>query len=781
MQLPAPVQERRDRAGGLRLEARCAAVKVRGRRPGTRQRGAGRAKGSSLTFCPSVCDAQGPGASCAGRVRHGGRRFPKPGPGGGRTPGRGTWAATRGRRAGSPTRGAERGPQRAGRRARPPQEERVSRAAAGRGRQVPRTGSLDLGRAPGQRPESPLPVPGLPGPGGAQGRSSKGGLPGGERAARWPGRGWPGSRRGGGRGGVRRAGPLPARPPALPPVLQPIRQPPRAGGVGRSIKRRGAVTLLAGCAPPRPEQAPRTRAPRAGERRGAMATTNGAVENGQPDRKAPALPRPVRNLEVQFTKIFINNEWNESKSGKKFATYNPSTLEKICEVEEGDKPDVDKAVEAAQAAFQRGSPWRRLDAPSRGRLLQQLADLVERDRAVLATLETMDTGKPFLHAFFIDLEGCIKTLRYFAGWADKIQGRTIPTDDNVVCFTRHEPIGVCGAITPWNFPLLMLVWKLAPALCCGNTVVLKPAEQTPLTALYLGSLIKEVGFPPGVVNIVPGFGPTVGAAISSHPQINKIAFTGSTEVGKLVKEAASHSNLKRVTLELGGKNPCIVCADADLSLAVECAHQGVFFNQGQCCTAASRVFVEEQIYEEFVRQSVEYAKKRPVGDPFDVRTEQGPQIDQKQFDKILDLIESGKKEGAKLECGGSAMEDRGLFIKPTVFSEVTDTMRIAKEEIFGPVQPILKFKNIEEVIKRANSLEYGLTAAVFTKNLDKALKLASALESGTVWINCYNAIYAQAPFGGFKMSGNGRELGEYALAEYTEVKTVTIKLDDKDP
>uniref|UniRef100_A0A2K5L9K9 Aldehyde dehydrogenase 1 family member A3 n=1 Tax=Cercocebus atys TaxID=9531 RepID=A0A2K5L9K9_CERAT len=405
-----------------------------------------------------------------------------------------------------------------------------------------------------------------------------------------------------------------------------------------------------------------------------MATTNGAVENGQPDRKPPALPRPIRNLEVKFTKIFINNEWHESKSGKKFATYNPSTLEKICEVEEGDKPDVDKAVEAAQAAFQRGSPWRRLDALSRGRLLHQLADLVERDRATLAA-----------------------------------------------------------------------------------------------------------GFPPGVVNIVPGFGPTVGAAISSHPQVNKIAFTGSTEVGKLVKEAASRSNLKRVTLELGGKNPCIVCADADLDLAVECAHQGVFFNQGQCCTAASRVFVEEQVYSEFVRRSVEYARKRPVGDPFDVKTEQGPQIDQKQFNKILELIESGKKEGAKLECGGSAMEDKGLFIKPTVFSEVTDNMRIAKEEIFGPVQPILKFRSIEEVIKRANSTDYGLTAAVFTKNLDKALKLASALESGTVWINCYNALYAQAPFGGFKMSGNGRELGEYALAEYTEVKTVTIKLGDKNP
>ncbi|XP_036591313.1 aldehyde dehydrogenase family 1 member A3 isoform X2 [Trichosurus vulpecula] len=403
-----------------------------------------------------------------------------------------------------------------------------------------------------------------------------------------------------------------------------------------------------------------------------MATTNGTLENGQPDKKMPPLPHPIRNLEVKHTKIFINNEWHESKSGKKFPTYNPSTVEKICEVEEGDKPDIDKAVEAAKAAFQRGSLWRQMDALSRGRLLHKLADLMERDRIILA-----------------------------------------------------------------------------------------------------------VGFPPGVVNIVPGYGPTAGAAISSHPKIDKIAFTGSTEVGKLVKEAASKSNLKRVTLELGGKNPCIVCADADLDLAVECAHQGVFFNQGQCCTAASRVFVEEQIYPEFVKRSVEYAKKRLVGDPFDVKTEQGPQIDQKQFDKILDLIESGKKEGAKLEYGGSAMEDRGLFIKPTVFSEVTDNMRIAKEEIFGPVQPIMKFKNIEEVIKRANSIEYGLTAAVFTKNLDKALKLASALESGTVWINCYNAIYAQAPFGGFKMSGNGRELGEYALAEYTEVKTVTIKLNEK--
>ncbi|NXU86788.1 AL1A3 dehydrogenase, partial [Xiphorhynchus elegans] len=333
------------------------------------------------------------------------------------------------------------------------------------------------------------------------------------------------------------------------------------------------------------------------------------------------IPLPLLSLQ-----IFINNEWHESTSGKKFPTYNPSTLEKICEIEEGDKPDVDNAVEAAKAAFQRGSPWRQMDAPSRGRLLHKLADLLERDRVILATLETMDTGKPFLQAYFIDLEGCIKTLRYYAGWADKIQGRTIPVDENFVCFTRHEPMGVCGAITPWNFPLLMLVWKMAPALCCGNTLVIKPAEQTPLTSLYIGSLIKEVGFPPGVVNIVPGYGPTAGAAISTHDNIDKIAFTGSTKVGKLIKEAASKSNLKRVTLELGGKNPCIVCADADLDLAVECAHQGVFFNQGQCCTAASRVFVEEQVYPEFVKRSVEFAKKRLIGDPFDARTEQGPQV-----------------------------------------------------------------------------------------------------------------------------------------------------------
>ncbi|MBN3308910.1 AL1A3 dehydrogenase, partial [Amia calva] len=477
--------------------------------------------------------------------------------------------------------------------------------------------------------------------------------------------------------------------------------------------------------------------------------------------------------------IFINNEWHPSESGRKFATYNPATGAKICDVEEADKADVDKAVEAARAAGQRGSTWRKMDVSSRGQLLNKLADLIDRDRVLLASMETMDTGKPFLQSFFVDLDGCIKTLRYYAGWADKIHGKTMPVDDNFVCFTKHEPIGVCGAIIPWNFPLLMFMWKIAPALCCGNTVVIKPAEQTPLTALHTAALIKEAGFPPGVVNILPGFGPTAGAAISNHMDIDKVAFTGSTDVGKLIKEAAARSNLKRVTLELGGKNPCIVYGDADLQLAVQEAQHGAFFNQGQCCTAASRVFVEEQVYEEFIKRSVENAKKLVAGDPLDARTSHGPQIDQKQFDKIMELIESGKREGAKLECGGCAIGDRGLFIQPTIFSGVKDHMRIAKEEIFGPVQCIFKFKSQEEVVKRANSTEYGLAAAVFTRSMDRALSVSSALQSGTVWVNCYNALHAQAPFGGYKMSGNGRELGEYALAEYSEVKAVTIKLTEK--
>ncbi|XP_073320509.1 retinaldehyde dehydrogenase 3 [Pagrus major] len=506
---------------------------------------------------------------------------------------------------------------------------------------------------------------------------------------------------------------------------------------------------------------------------------NGKTENGVTEEiSASPFPQPVKVQAIRYTKIFISNEWLTSGSGRTFPTFNPATGVKICDVEEADKEDVDRAVEAAKAARRRGSPWRRMDASSRGSLLHKLADLVERDRLLLATLETMDTGKPFLQSFFIDLDGSIKTLRYYAGWTDKIHGKSLHVDESFMCLTKHEPVGVCGAIIPWNFPLLMFMWKIAPALSCGNTVVIKPAEQTPLTALHVGSLIKEAGFPPGVVNIVPGFGPTAGAAIANHMDIDKVAFTGSTEVGQLIKEAAAKSNLKRVTLELGGKNPCIVFADCDLQLAVEETQKGAFYNQGQCCTAASRVFVEESIHEEFVRRSIENAKKIVIGDPLDPRTSHGPQIDQQQFDKIMDLIESGKKEGAKLEYGGTAVGEKSLFIHPTIFSGVKDHMRIAKEEIFGPVQCIFSFKSQEKAVERANTSQYGLVSAVFTTSMDKALSVSAALETGTVWINCYNALHAQTPFGGYKMSGNGRELGEYALAEYSEVKAVTIKLSE---
>ncbi|KAM4808487.1 aldehyde dehydrogenase 1A1-like [Rhinophrynus dorsalis] len=496
-------------------------------------------------------------------------------------------------------------------------------------------------------------------------------------------------------------------------------------------------------------------------------------------QKLETLCAPISNIEVKYTKIFINNEWHNSSNGKKIPVYNPATGEKICDVEEGDKDDVNKAVKAAREAFQLGSQWRRMDASERGRLLNKLADLMERDALILSTLESIDAGKIFTSSYYGDLPGATKFLRYCAGWADKNHGRTIPMDGDFFCFTRHEPVGVCGQIIPWNFALGGFTGKIAAALCCGNTVVIKPSEVTPLTALYMGSLIKEAGIPPGVVNIVPGYGPTAGAAISSHMDIDKVAFTGSTKVGQMVKEAAGKSNLKRVSLELGGKSPVIIFADADLEAAVEIAHQGLFFHQGQMCVAGSRIFVEEPIYDEFVQRSVERAKKRVLGDPLSPETDQGPQINRQQYDKILELIESGKKEGAKLECGGSAWGDKGFFIKPTVFSEVKDEMRIAKEEIFGPVQQIMKFKTIDEVIKRANNTTYGLAAGVFTKDLDKAMTLAAALQAGTVWINCYLAVSSHCPFGGFKMSGNGREMGEDGLHEYTEVKTVTMKIPQK--
>jgi aldehyde dehydrogenase (NAD+) len=482
-----------------------------------------------------------------------------------------------------------------------------------------------------------------------------------------------------------------------------------------------------------------------------------------------------QKITISATKLLINNEWVDSLSGRTFATINPATDEVICQVAEADAADVDRAVKAARAAFSSGE-WTKMPASRRGELLYKLADLIERHAEELARLETLDNGKPLQESINIDLPLVIACYRYFAGWADKIHGKTIPINGPFFCYTRHEPIGVVGQIIPWNFPLLMQAWKLAPALAAGNTVILKTAEQTPLSALRVGELIIETGFPPGVVNILSGYGPTAGAAIADHMDIDKVAFTGSTEVGRLIMAAAAKSNLKRVTLELGGKSPNIVFADADMDAAIEGSHFALFFNQGQCCTAGSRLFVEEKCYDEFVAKSVERAKQRIVGSPFDLQTEQGPQVDQDQFNKVMSYIDSGMREGAQLLCGGSRVGDRGFFIQPTVFADVRDEMKIAQEEIFGPVMSIIKFKDVDEAIQRANSTMYGLAAAVWTRDINKAHAIANNVRAGTVWVNCYDIIDAAAPFGGFKQSGIGRELGEYGLQQYTEVKTVTVKL-----
>jgi aldehyde dehydrogenase (NAD+) len=488
---------------------------------------------------------------------------------------------------------------------------------------------------------------------------------------------------------------------------------------------------------------------------------------------ATSAVRP--SVVVRAKKLLINNEWVDSASGKTFATINPATAEEICQVAEADAADVDKAVHAARVAFETG-PWRQATASQRGLLLHRLADLIEKHADELAQLESLDNGKPYSVATAADLPLVIACYRYYAGWADKIQGKTIPVNGNYFCYTRHEPVGVVGQIIPWNFPLLMQAWKLGPALASGCTVVMKPAEQTPLSALRVGELLVEAGFPPGVVNLLPGYGPTAGAAIANHMDVDKVAFTGSTEIGRVIMQAAATSNLKRVTLELGGKSPNIVFADADMEQAIEGSHQALFFNQGQCCCAGSRLFVEEKCYDEFVEKSVARAKRRTVGDPFDKKTEQGPQVDSDQFNKVMGYIDAGKKDNAKLLAGGKRVGDRGYFIEPTIFGDVQDNMKIAQEEIFGPVMSILRFKDLDEVVDRANKTLYGLAAAVWTRDISKAHAVANSVRAGTVWVNCFDVFDAGAPFGGFKQSGIGRELGEYALQNYTEVKTVTVKL-----
>lgn len=481
-------------------------------------------------------------------------------------------------------------------------------------------------------------------------------------------------------------------------------------------------------------------------------------------------------FKVSATQLFIDNKFVPSISAKLFDTMNPSTGEKIASISEACPEDIDLAVKSARNAFDNG-PWRRLSSSQRGKLIYKLADLMKKNLEELAYLESIDGGQPLTLARFMVLSAC-ETFHYFAGYADKVHGQVIPIEGPYLCYTRHEPVGVVAAITPWNVPIIMAAWKLAPALAMGCTIIHKPAEQTPLTALKLGELIAEAGFPPGVVNILPGFGLTAGKPLAQHPLVDKVAFTGSTEVGFEIIRHSHVSNLKRITLELGGKSPNIIMDDADLDLAIAQSQMALYFNQGQVCIAGSRLFVHEKIYDEFVKKSVEASQKRKLGCPLELETEQGPQIDEIQFNKILGYIDKGQKEGAQLLCGGKRFGNKGYFIQPTVFADVTDDMTIAKEEIFGPVMSILKFKTIEEVIERANKTPYGLGAGVVTRNFENAVKIANGLKAGTVYINCYDVISHNTPFGGFKNSGIGREMGEYGLRNFTEVKTVICKIAD---
>jgi len=483
-------------------------------------------------------------------------------------------------------------------------------------------------------------------------------------------------------------------------------------------------------------------------------------------------PKSYKDLvNIPQTQLLIDGDFQASHSGKTFASINPVTEEVIAHVAEGDKVDIDLAVAAAVRALEDG-PWSRMDARERGRLMMKWADLIDENQQAMARLEVLDNGKPIVEALGYDIPSAAATIRYFAGWADKIEGKTIPISGPYFTHTRREPVGVCGLIIPWNFPLAMAAWKLGPALAAGCTTILKPAEQTPLTALWAGELALQAGIPPGVVNVVPGYGETAGAALVKHPDVNKIAFTGEHTTGQIIK-AATTDSMKRMTFELGGKSPNIVFDDANLDEAVEGAFGAIFLNQGQNCCAGSRAYVHEAIYAEFVQKLAEMASKRVIGDPFDAQTEHGPQIDQAQFDKIMRYIELGKQQGAQCITGGKRVFDRGFFIEPTVFGEVTDDMVIATDEIFGPVLSILRFRTTEEVIRRANDNQFGLASAVWTQDIDKAYTVTEGLKAGTVWINCYNIVDPAAPFGGYKMSGLGRELGEQALDAYTETKTVT--------